>query len=395
MPRFFYGMATTFETTSSSFPKPRFARKDLTSLELYVTHDYAKSSYDKNGNETALLSYHGPHDLYNRFVDPKLPYNDTQNMGKALLSGIYSDMNYALSISQNIGSHFFISLSSSYTQSVIKDFTILPIKNNCFIMTPDEINAQPGLTEYLKKLYQKLNPSSCGLPIPESLAGPTFLSCGYCTSLRHFSTIDLLDLTFEFGFLLPEFTLDTPTPNVLSVFPPEAIVNIGVAMITSAAVGMYDWLNIGGTVIVMPYIPNDTVIPLNTTMTTNNIFIDQEGLCFVQHKPFVYANAYIESEQLIPHITVLAGLSYAKQYPSYYRAQDTKKFPTKIINASPTDPEWSCLNLTIEGEYDFADHNSKHLPRITFVYVRTLWGSAVFKTSTYAGIFGLELTYDF
>lgn len=395
MPQLLYGMSTTFVSSSSYFPKTQFARKNLTSFDLYITNDSAHSSFDKNGNETTLLSFNGSHDLYNRFVDSSLPYNDTQNMGKAFLSGTYSDINYAFAFTQNIGSNLFISFATSYTQSCIKNFKILPIKSNCFLMTQDEIKAQPGLTEYLKKLNAKLNPASCNLAISETIGGPTFLGFGYCTSLQHFSTIDFLDLTFQVGFLLPEIVLDTPTNNILSAIPPAAIFNIGIPIISSFTVGMYDWLNIGGTFIVMPYIPNDTVIPLNTTMTKNNIFIDQEGLCFVHHKPFIYANAYIESEQLIPYVTLMAGLCYIKQYPSCYHAQDTQKFPDKIINSSPTNPEWSCFNITLEAEYDFSSTDSKRLPRITFVYVRTLFGSAVFKSSTLAGIFGLDLTYDF
>lgn len=388
------GMWTTFQSPTPCFPQPRYARNNLTSWELIFYSNKASESYNSCGQIVPLLNFAKSQDLFKNFVDSSLPYNDQQTFGKAYLPATYACSNYGFKLIQNIGSNFFLHCATKLSNENLKNITIQPIHANGIPLTPQEINADPALKIYLTKLNKIIGIDDACSTISNTFIGQSFLTLGYTKSLQDFTSIDFIDFSIQAGILIPEINLDQQN-KILSVFQYNKTINFGIPILASCAVGMYDWLNIGVSGMIMPFINNDQIIPLNTTPTHNLLLVSHHGLCSVHQEPLIYFNTYLEAERLIPGLTLLAGLSYAKQHKTCFQSQDQNTFPNNLINAYPTKLPWEILDTTFSCELDLATDDAKMLPRIKFVYVMPLWGKSIFKTSTISGQIGLEIVYDF
>ncbi len=387
-------MNTTFRHQPNSFPQPYFARHNLGSLELKIAHQVAKNSFNHDGNLVGLLDFNGPTDLLKRFVNTTLPYNNSETFGTAIISGEISTLQYNFSANQNFGSHFFAAAQTTYSIDFLKNLLIQPLRNNCQFLTQAEINAHPELKTYLQNLTKILTPDNCNTGALQNSIGPSLFTLGYTTSLQHFDYLDFIDITAQTGFCIPVIYPDQNQHTIFAL-PFNQNINLGIPLMINCAAGMYDWLNFGASGLVIAYLKNDQIIPLNTTATTNQVLLDQKGLVQVQHHPFIYLNAYIEAEQLIPRLTLLCGMSYAKQFATCYNSSNPTKFPNSIINAYPTHKSWEILNVTLSGEVDLASQDCKLMPRIKCMYIFPVWGISVFKTSELMGQFAFECTYDF
>jgi hypothetical protein len=387
-------MNTTFRHQPNSFPQPRFARKNLNSWEFNVAHQVAKNSFNNDGNVVGLLDFNGPTNLLKKFVNTTLPYNDSQTFGKAVLSGEMSTLQYNFAVTQNFGSHFFAAAQTTYSIDSLKNLLIAPLRNNCQFLTQTEIDANPALKTYLQDLTQLLTPDNCNTGIIQNSVGPSIFTLGYTTSLQHFDYVDFVDITAQTGFCAPVIQLNATCPK-LSALPLNHNVNLGIPVMLNLAVGLYDWLNFGATGLAIAYIKNDQIIPLNTTTTNNNVLFDQSALVQVQHHPFLYFNAYVEAEQILPRLTFLFGMSYAKQFATCYNSCNPATFPNSIINAYPTHKPWETFNFVFSGEIDLSMQDSIIMPNIKCMYILPVWGVSVFKTSELMGQLVIECAYNF
>jgi hypothetical protein len=384
-------METTFRHQPTSFPQPRFARNNLGSFEFRVAHDSAKSSFNQQGNVVGLLDFNGTADLLKRFTDSTLPYNNSATFGKAIMSGELSTLQYNFTIIQNFGSNFFAYGAVTLSTDTLKNLLIQPVKNSCTLTSQAEIDANPEFKAYLESLQTLL---SCNCSSVQNNIGPNVFTFGYTKSLNHFKRLDFIDVTAQTGICIPLMSLDKNQP-VLSALPFTHNVNLGIPIMLNCAFGFYDWLNLGATGLVTLFIKNDQIIPLNTTATKNSVLISQQGLTEVHHQPFIYFNAYIEAEQLVPRLTFLFAASYEQQFSTCYKSCNQTKFSNAIINKYPTHHAWQMLNLTFSGELDLASDSNKIMPRIKCMYVFPVWGVAVFKTSELMGQLAIECAYQF
>ena len=387
-------MESTFRHQPTSFPQPRFSRKNLGSFELRVAHDTAKNSFDAQGNVVGLLNFNGSTNLLKRFVNTTLPYNNTETFGKAIMSAELSTLQYNFTLTQNFGSHFFAYCSITTSQDTLKNLLIQPITNNCLLISQTDIDANPTFKTYLQDLQNLLTNNNCDSGIIQNNIGPTVFTIGYTTSLTDFKHLDFIDITAQTGICLPLTPLDKNQP-VLSALPFTHNVNLGIPVMVNCAFGLYDWLNLGATGLLTVFIKNDQIIPLNTTRTNNAVLICEQGLTEVAHHPFLYFNTYFEAEQLIPRLTCLFALTYAKQFATSYKTTDQTKFPNILVNQYPTHHAWELLNLVFSGELDLSQDNYRIMPRIKCMYVLPVWGASVFKTSELMGQFAIECTYSF
>jgi hypothetical protein len=393
MPLSMCAMDTTFQTQTTLFPQPRFARENLNSWQLSISQNKATNSFNREGETVALLNFNGPQELLKRFVDKNLPFNDTTTFGKAILSADFSCLRYDFLVTQNFGPHFFVKGSTALRYSNLKNLEITPILNNCVLITSAQINSDPALKQYLTELAATLNNNTNG--IATTAVGPSLVQIGYTTSLTNFEKLDFIDITAQTGLYIPIITLDQTCNTTLTAMPFTDIVNLGIPFMLDCAFGFYDWLNIGSCIGFMPFISSDKIIPLNTTKTNTAVLIDHAGMCKIKQDPFLYLNFYVEAEQLVPRLSILFGLSYAKQYGAHYAAQDTTMFDTTMINQYPTLHPWQILNITVSAELDMAKEHQRLWPSLKIVYVHPVWGTNIFKTNSVAGQLALECAYNF
>ena len=152
-----FSMDTTFQNpTNINFLLPRFARQNLSTFDFAVSDNIAIKSFDNQGNSVPLLNFAGNQELFKRFVNHSLPYNDEQTFGTAIMSGKYQGLRYDFKIYQNIGSHFFLSASTNILYAKLKNVLITPVNANNIALTQEEINAITGFSTYLTLFIGKL-----------------------------------------------------------------------------------------------------------------------------------------------------------------------------------------------------------------------------------------------
>ncbi len=386
-----HAMDTTFGSPTTFITVPRFATRNLTSFDGAISYYKADSSYNCKGQKTALFSYGGPEDLLKRLVDPTLSKTDTSSVGKALLGGKFTFENYSLAYTQNIGENFYFSLESSLSNVDVRNVTINPINSKGHCLSPSEINSNSTLKNYLTKL-DKLIFSDDKDAFFYSVIGPSFLTAGYTRHFQDFSYIDFIDATFFTGIAVPIINISDTSTTIFTV-PIYNYVCLGVPLQASVMVALYDWLNVGGNALVIPFISSESIVAFNTTKTNNIIFLTESGQALVQHKPFIYFDSYIQAEQLIPYVSFTAAASYMKQNKTIYNAVDQVMFPNDVINTFPAHRPWQAAYVTLCAELDVATESYKNLPHFQLVYVIPIWGRSVFKSWAISAQMSIEIVW--
>ncbi|MCX5923897.1 MAG: hypothetical protein NTZ68_00520 [Candidatus Dependentiae bacterium] len=393
-PQTAYGMYTNFGTPLTFFPTPRYATKDLKSVGAVASFYTSENSYNDMGQEVGLLAYQGTETLLKRIVDRSLPFNDSQSVGKALISGSLTLNSYAFWYVQNIGEHFYFTIVSALSYIRLKNLLITPVKNNCLRLSETEIDADTQLKNYLAALDKIISAkSSCSI-FNDATIGPNYFTIGYAQNFQNFTHIDFIDFSIQAGFVLPEENIEPQTTALFDISTND-IRAIRLPMQASATVGLYDWLNIGVTGTLMPYASTIQKISMPTTRDNNLVFLPEQGLCTIQHRPFVFAGGYIEAEHFIPKVSLLAGFSYSKQFKTTYQSWDTKKFPNDIINAFPVHRPWEMAWLTFSAEFDGSTDNRNNIPQFRFIYILPVYGKSTFKTSAISGQINFNFGYSF
>lgn len=391
-----YSMDATFVTPTPFFSKPRLATKDLSTHEFYYTNTKSNNSYNLKSNIEPLFAYYSQETLFKRFTDTTLAKNDASSFGTALFSGELKQNIFGYSYTKNINKNKFISFSTGISSLQVKDLAIHPLQNNVFL-TDDQIAADTNLTNYLNDLYKILFPKNSSYKSPnmytENYLQPTTLTFGWIHSFQNFETIDFIDVSLQTGLKFPEYHFDQKYKPLLNL-PLNPLQNIGIILQANASIGFYDWITLGSTLLCIPYISNSEIIPLNTS-ASNKLLFDHHAMTTIHHEPYFYGNFFIEADHFIPHINAWFGISYEKQGKTHYTPHNTNEYSKAMINEYPFHTEWERILGTVSGEIDFASKSSRNLPRITFIYTWTIWGSSVIKTRSMSGKFILEFMYTF
>ncbi|MBP9765277.1 hypothetical protein KBD08_02980 [Candidatus Babeliales bacterium] len=389
-----YSMQTRFFNAAYlADNKVRFHEKNLTTLQLDGVHIWSSQAYDTHNYKTFLLSYAGPEALLARFVDPTLSAKDNTVVSYSYIDGHFASNYLVGTFIQNIGSHFFIQLSSSLMYDSLSKVVFIPCSKNGRLLSQQEIDQNPALEPYLEKLYASLFTNPTCPQQHAQFVGPTYGLIGYTTSFTDTQYIDFVDFSIVTGFIAPRVCLSTD--SCFYLLGHQDRVNFGIPVQLNATVGLYDWLNIGASGTVIGFIENDLYMPLNTTNSDNAVLFNQVGFCNVHHKPFFSLNAYIEGEYFLPRWTWLIGLTYAQQYKTCYQAYNTELFPTETINNHPNQFPWQSTFVTFSSEFDLAQLDKKLMPRCKVSYMLPVHGTSILKTNMFAGQVGFEMKYAF
>ena len=389
-----WGMDSSFTKPANSLPRVRFATQNLNSFDIQFVRGKANQSFNEFEQEVPLLSFHGPEDLLNRFIDSDLPYDDTTTVGQAFFDGELRIFEYGLTFNKNFSNNVYVSCAANISNTKFKNITVLPVSNTCRLLSEEEIDSDTNLKNYLTTLQTELindcNHSCYNL-------GPLFCSLGYAKNYQHFEHADFVDISFQAGIALPPYNVNNNRLEQEQTFkaPTYQRVNIGIPIQASVEAGFYEWLNVSATGLVMPFFSNDTMMRLNPTETNNILLSNDFVLTKVQQYPFVYFDAYIAADELVPKAVLILGCSYAKQFKTVYTPQDTEKYDPDIVNQYSLHKPWNLLNLNFEAEFVFATEHKPSYPRFKFVYIYPLHGQSVYKTSLLNGQVGLDISYKF
>lgn len=379
---------------SISIPKPRFATHDLSSIRLAGSINKATQSYNCQGKSVSLFALAGTEDLLNNFVDSTLSNSSTLSAGTALINGEFNEENLWGSFIQNIGNNFFITISSCLCESKLSSIRINPTDSSGNLLTKAEINALPALTSYLTKLNTKIFNDNSKKMLTSSSIGPSTLTVGYTKNYQIFDYIDFIDITFFSGIIIPTERL-SKSNSLLLTMPFMNCYCPAIPLQTIVELGLYDWLNLGSSVLIMPFLSKDKKIRINTAPSHNIVLVPNTVMCSVKHKPLLCFNAYIEAEQLLPHLSFVAAFSYASQQETIFKSLEPSAVSSGTLNKFPTHLPWSIGSISFSSELDFATEEHKNRPNLKCLYVLPIFGRSAFKTSSFVGQISIEFMHEF
>lgn len=366
-------MDATFNTPSIDFAHPRFTQPYMTSFEFYTSYNKANASYNCKSQKVQLLDFAGMTTLSVDLINPTINPIDNTNFGQAHFAASWSALKYHFGVIQNLGSHFFINAATHIIDQEYRNLRIIPINNTLQPLTQSEIDSQPEFKQYLDNLEHKIN-QSCHF---SRKIGPTYATLGYTNNFQNLQHLDFFDITAQIGIWFSGYQAPAKTTSFNT--DPNLIPNIGIPIQLNVAIGLYDWLNIGSCALVIPFITTTAIMPVSTN--TNPLLINTVRSSTVKAEPMLYVNTYLEADQFIPYTTILAGVYYLKQH--------------KICTDANTLKPWETITITLSADFDLAKKYQKVLPHIKLSYVCPVWGHNTFKTSAFAGSFGIDIVYEF
>ena len=391
LPHVAQGMSTTFFKPASTFPKIRFANDTFFTINSIYSRSSAQKSYNKHGEKSYLFDWNKPETLLNSFTNNTISATDTSSPGKAYIDGQAITHEIVLMCTKNIPKGFFFDLQMNQRYLTLKKVTLVPVNSRNEAYLSDEALAadNPALASYLTTCKETY-PIFKGTTNQKYILNNSYLFAGYTRSWDNFSEIDFVDATFKTGLFLnfnnakEELLLELPLLN-----------NNGLCAECSVAVGILNWINIGGTVSTKIYTSTQQIIGLNTNSIDNDFLKQHKGQATVKQYPFFYGNIYIEADHIEAGLSVLVGYSYAHQQKTIVTSVDEQTFPRHINNSQSRFQEWSVGTLLFEIEYDFATEKNRKAPAIKASLYQPVHGKRTFKSRTETLSCCLQFSHQF
>jgi hypothetical protein len=389
------GMYSTFYKPTFWLEKPRIDRKNMTSYELTYLYARASQSFNKNGQRVPLLAFSGPESLLPCFVEPLDDCSsntsickDNKPIAHAMLGGNFAETTVMNEFIQNIHKHFFIRLNLPITNATLKNISITPT-DAC----GDPIIPNKEINSYIDKLSLKIFGVNSSNKQDASIIGPSFLLFGFMNTFDNFNHLDMLDLDFTTGLVMPIIGVDCK--DDLRLFPHRELTNFGIPFQLKCMIGVYNWLNVGFAATIIAHFSKDVVFELNENPYPNHIIIPTRKMAKMFHYPFIALTSYIEGEYFLPHWTWYVGFNFTKQYKTVWNICGATREENEIANRFPSVVPWQSGAITLATEIDFFSQEKKMMPRFKLTYVQRLFGKSCFDTAVFAGHFGFEMLYDF
>lgn len=382
-------MYTTFYKPTYWPEKPRFDRNNLTSVELTYSYNWAKNSFNKNGEIAPMLSFNNPEPLLPSFIDPTIKdCKKNKPIGYAVFDAEYISKIVHNEATQNINENLFLQFNVPIANSYLKNINITP--SDCY---GKAVNPTNELCNYIEKLKPLLFESSCKNEQSGSYIGPSFVFIGYTKSFNSFVRLDLLDLTIKTGLVIPAVALEAPS---MPLYPrTEEPVNFGIPIQIQLMIGAYDWLNFGISTAIVPYITSERIVELNQCPYPNKLIIPTTFMTRIKHLPFITFTTYLEGEHFLPCWTWYIGFSFVKKYEAKWIPITNDPQDIYIANKYPVGLPWQQGSISISSEFNFTRKEKQCLPRLKFIFVKRLFGKNCLDAKLVAGQYGLEFIWDF
>jgi len=391
------GMTTTMYKPSSKLQTPHFAKDQLTSFSAIYSAGNTTQAYNQFGNLCNPLEIYGQDTLSAQLLPPamiqyfllSIPADLVNDLGAVNFQGKFGVKELYLHFSKNLIYGFFLEGAALIRDLQISKITMQPNLNPA--LTP--IQAQTVITT----LSDALNSNGSLLQPDGGMRKyglmQSYILAGWSHHFQNFQHIDFLDITFKAGLSLPEQC--DQNFNDLFAFPFPGNRHIGFPIIANIGTGFLDWLNVGSTIIVMPWLANMDLYTLNPAGTNTTILVPFQDIATEKTNPFYHTSVYIEADHFFKGFSLRFSYLYTHNGKSTLTPANTARFPTNLVNQSPNLQSWDAKSILSEIEYDFATEESPDLPIIKFFYTIPLAGENIIKTPITGASLGCIFTYEF
>ncbi len=364
----------------SFFQKPYFSQNDFTNISAIFSGGFASQAYNKNGQKVPYLQQFGPENLLKKFTDPSLAKDNSDSFGQGQLTGEFHIRELILSCYKNMDHGFFIEGTAVIQDLLVDNISVQFIPTSITLTNEQEV--------YLQNLQQKL-PTS----INNSGMFTTAYYAGYSKTFLDFTDIDFVDVTIKIGFMSPQAMTDSNI-SILQL-PFNQNFNFGYPLIAAASLGVLDWLTIGCNGSIIPWQSATKNIPMNNTLSGNNLLVTQSGIAKIERGPLLASSIYLEADHFHQRLSTTFGYAYTKNYAYTITPIDQSNFPKNLVNQSSLLNSWSFGSIYMQFDVDFACESNPSAPIVTALCNMPIAGELSSKTTIFGGSYSLQLSYTF
>lgn len=224
-------------------------------------------------------------------------------------------------------------------------------------------------------------------------AGDISIMFGWGYNYQELRVLDFIDITGKIGMLLPS----GKKQNIDYAFDLPLGYNghWGVGGSGDFAVGIYDWLTLGGHVNAIAFLDHTDVFRMKTDARQNGFIKLAKGCATSELGPIWNAGAFIKADHVAGGLSLLAGYSYTQKQRDMLHPQKTSCFNPTAVCCDSMLSGWKMQTVHLLMEYDGAREGRRVSPRVALLANIIVDGEHIFATNMYGGSIGIDISYQF
>ncbi|HLC06945.1 MAG TPA: hypothetical protein VJJ26_02035 [Candidatus Babeliales bacterium] len=384
-PRLEHDYLTTFNATlgGGSSTKGRSAHNTIVPLfDIYGTQSFQ----DLNVNTL----FQDPNNQYNQLLAQLNMLPVRTNFATLSIDGHFKIIESNLSCAQNLSKGLFLFFHLPVRRLQIKDITFTDL-------SPDDDIVPNKNTPVWQQVLQELRPllANYGINVyPTTSAGVGDLTSwlGWTHNYQETNTLDFIDFTLMAGFLAP--TGKQRNENKLFSLPTGYNGHWGFPLCTTASIGFYEWVTIGGYLNTLFFINKSRAMRIKTDCEQSGIIKLACARVSDHRGPLINTGFYCKADHVGHGVSATAAYSFASQQKSHLTPSNPVLFDRNTMNSDPMLAGWNMHTLNFLLEYDFAKEDSTVGNRIGLFYNLQVAGARVFNTNVVGGTYGIDITWS-
>lgn len=404
-----------FYRATNLFQEPRFERSYLTTFDVSVAAGSTKKARNSHRDTVPLLDIYGPYNMIDLGVGvPGKNLCNLVDMTLVELSRTPSrtvldcncDPKYQFGFFSVGGEFNIIEANIFYTQNLTKGFFFqihapirkLQIHDICFkdISPCDDLcpNKETPIWQTFLCLFNDMLNQYCLsiAPFCKTGIGDTSFLIGWTHNHQDTEVLDFIDMTFKFGILAP--TGAKRNEDQVFSLPMGYNGHWGVPISADLALGLYDWLTIGGHVDAIFFAKTTRDIRLKTALYQSGLIKLAKGQVTIDRRSLWNAGLYLKADHITRGLSLLFGYTFSNQNNITLDTCDCC-FDPGIINSDEALQGWKMHTLHFWSEYDFSKEDSRTGVRLAAFYNLEVSGKRIFKTSTGGGSIGIDINLNY
>lgn len=392
------------------FAEPRFERNGLTTFDATFGAGHTHTGFNCKSDKVSVLDNWGTHDMRLLGVgvpckDPNNPLDlilielskQNENCGFAHL-GICSEFKMLegnFFFDQNFGCGIFFEAHIPVRRFEFKDICfrdLSPRNEECFGCPNIDTPIWQTFLQHFDEILDRW--CLCCTPMNKEWGiGDTSLLLGWTSNYQDTEVLDFVDMTFKLGALAP--TGKKKNQNQIFSLPFGYDGHWAFQGIGKVAIGLYDWLTMGGQIEVMYFFKKTRSIRIQTAPCQSALIKLTRAEAKVQPGTIWDATVYAKADHFIGGFSTLVGYSFASKNDDTLNSSWCQTFDTCIANEDPYLQSWKMHTLHVYAEYDFYNPCRSFGPRLGFFWNYVISGKRVFRTNMLGGLVGIDFTHDF
>ena len=395
-----------FYRASFFWGEPRFARNQLSSLDMRGGGGSTTQGYNSCHNKTNILNIYG---LYNMHmlgagvpnknlatpVDLSLTMleeiRSRDNFGTFCFNGKFNIAEGTFSLIHNVTENFFLQVYLPIRSLEISNVTYTDLSP----VDPQLPNINtPSWQTFLHLFDATLAQYDLSIqPTKQSGVGDISFLVGWTYNYQDTVELDFVDTSIAVGIIAPSGA--RKNENCVFSLPLGYNGHVGIPIECAAALGAYEWFTVGTNFGAIGFLEKSKELRMKTNINQSGMIKLAQGCACVRPGILWHISLYAKADHIIRGLSFLLGYNFSKKNDDSVNPANTAVFNYAIVNSDPQFRSWQMHTIQCLIEYDFAKDGWRVGPRIGAFYNQPVGGARIFATGVGGGSFGLDVAWKF